>query len=75
MYHFVYLMDTSVDKTYKCINPSTSEYIPRLVYAPRFTTEQLPALKEWINSITDDRLLLQIRVAGSNKIVYSNKNK
>ena len=75
MYHFVYLKDTSVDRTYKCINPKTCQYIPRLIYAPRFTTEQLPTLKEWIATITDKRLLLQIRVAGTNKIVYcNNKN-
>lgn len=73
MLYMVYLKDDRQDKRYRVINPKTSCYIDRLVYAPRFTDEQLPALKAWVDSITDNKLHLQIRLAGTAKVIY-NKN-
>ena len=69
----VYLKDDRQDKRYRVINPKTSCYIDRLVYAPRFTDEQLSDLKAWMDGITDTALHLQIRLAGTSKVVY-NKN-
>ena len=72
MFYMVYLKDDRQDKRYRVINPKTSCYIDRLVYAPRFTDEQLPDLKAWVDSITDNKLHLQIRLAGTAKVVYNN---
>lgn len=73
MFYMVYLKDDRQDKRYRVINPKTSCYIDRLVYAPRFTEDDLTALKAWVDSITDDKLHLQIRLAGTSRVVY-NKN-
>ena len=72
MFYMVYLKDDRQDKRYRVINPKTSCYIDRLVYAPRFTDEQLPALKAWVDSITDNKLHLQIRLAGTSRVIYKN---
>ena len=73
MFYMVYLKDDRQDKHYRVINPKTSCYIDKLVYAPRFTDDDLLDLKAWVNSITDTALHLQIRLAGTSKVIY-NKN-
>ena len=73
MFYMVYLKDDRQDKRYRVINPKTSCYIDKLIYAPRFTDEQLQDLKAWMDSITDTSLHLQIRLAGTSRVVY-NKN-
>ena len=73
MFYMVYLKDDRQDKRYRVINPKTSCYIDKLIYAPRFTDKQLPDLKTWMDSITDTALHLQIRLAGTSRVVY-NKN-
>lgn len=47
MLYVVYLKDDRQDKRYRVINPKTSCYIDKLIYAPRFTDERLPDLKAW----------------------------
>jgi len=37
MFYMIYLKDDRQDKRYRVINPKTSCYIDRLIYAPRFT--------------------------------------
>lgn len=71
MFYMVYLKDDRQDKRYRVINPKTSCYIDKLIYAPRFTDEQLPDLKAWVDSITDTALHLQIRLAGTSRVVYN----
>ena len=72
MLYMVYLKDDRQDKRYRVINPKTSCFRGRLVYAPRFTDEQLQDLKAWMDSITDTSLHLQIRLAGTSRVVYNN---
>ena len=72
MLYMVYLKDDRQDKRYRVINPKTSCYIDRLIYAPRFTDYDLTALKAWMDSITDTALHLQIRLAGTSRVVYNN---
>ena len=73
MLYIVYLKDDRQDKRCRVINPKTSCYIDKLIYAPRFTDEQLPELKTWMEDITDTALHLRIRLAGTSKVIY-NKN-
>ena len=72
MLYMVYLKDDRQDKRYRVINPKTSCYIDRLIYAPRFTDDDLTALKAWMDSITDTALHLQIRLAGTLRVIYNN---
>ena len=61
------------DKQHKPMSLNTGELFNRLVYAPVYNDDLLPAVKSWIdlNKKTAPECSIQCRAPGTSKILYA----
>ena len=71
--HVYGLLQRPRDKQHKPMSLNTGELFNRLVYAPVYNDELLPAVKSWIdlNKKNAPDCSIQCRVPGTSKILYA----